>query len=766
MKKILIIAAILFNVTATVTAQNSVKNSMAGGSVDNQMNTYIGALMKKMTLEEKIGQLNLLTIGVDVTGPVLSKDVEANIKKGLVGSVLNTRTPSAVRKLQDLAVKETRLGIPLFFGLDVIHGHTTLFPIPLGLAASWDMNLIEHTARIAAEESAADGLNWTFSPMVDISRDPRWGRISEGAGEDPYLGSLVAKAMVRGYQGRSLKDNTSIMACIKHFALYGAAEAGRDYNGVDMSRVTMYNYYLPPYKAAVEAGAESIMTSFNEIEGIPATGNKWLLTDVLRKQWGFKGFVVTDYTAINEMIDHGMGDSKKVTELALKAGVDMDMVSEAFTSNLKKLLDEKKITLSEIDIACSRILNAKYKMGLFSDPYKNLKNDKAGTLIFTEASRKFSREAATHSIVLLKNEQQILPLKKTANIALIGPLANNKRDMIGPHAAAGNWKQNVTVMEGLKNIPGMNIIYAKGANITDDSSLLKRLNADGGNIEVENVSPQQLIDEAISAAAKSDIIVAVMGESQGMSGEAASRSDINLPESQRNLLKALATTGKPIVLVLMNGRPLALDWENSHANAIVEAWFAGTEAGNAVADILVGNYNPSAKLTVSFPCNAGQIPIYYNHKNTGRPYKGDILFKYASRYLDVSNDPLYPFGFGLSYSSFKYSDVKLTGPKMTVNQKITATITVTNNSNTDGSEVVQLYIQDLAGSITRPVKELKGYQKIGLKAGESKIVNFSISVNDLKFYNSDLKLVAEPGDFKVFIGGNSRDVKAADFKFL
>jgi len=430
-------------------------------SNDAKMNVFIDALMKKMTLDEKIGQLNLLTIGVDVTGPVLSKNVEENIKKGNVGAVLNTHTPSAVRKLQDMAVKNTRLGIPLIFGLDVIHGHTTMFPIPLGLASSWDLDLIEHTARIAAEESTADGLNWTFSPMVDICRDPRWGRIAEGAGEDPYLGSMIAKAMVKGYQGKSLKDNTSIMACVKHFALYGAVEAGRDYNTVDMDRVTMYNFYFPPYKAAVDAGAESVMTSFNEVESIPATGNKWLLTDVLRKQWGFKGFVVTDYTAINEMMAHGMGDNKKVTELAFKAGVDMDMVSEAFVTYLKKLLAEKKITQQEIDIACTRILQAKYKLGLFDDPYKNINEEKAKQMIFTESNRKFAREAAANSMVLLKNESNILPLKKTGTIALIGPLADNKRDMFGPHGAAGNWKENVSVMEGFKNVP----VHTQGYNV-------------------------------------------------------------------------------------------------------------------------------------------------------------------------------------------------------------------------------------------------------------------------------------------------------------
>lgn len=730
-----------------------------------RMKTFIDALLKKMTLDEKIGQLNLLTIGVDVTGPVLSKNVEENIKNGNVGAVLNTHTPSAVRKLQDMAVKDTRLGIPLIFGLDVIHGHTTMFPIPLGLASSWDLKLIEHTSRIAAEESTADGLNWTFSPMVDICRDPRWGRIAEGAGEDPYLGSLIAKAMVNGYQGKNLKDKTSIMACVKHFALYGAVEAGRDYNTVDMDRVTMYNFYFPPYKAAVDAGAASVMTSFNEVESIPATANKWLLTDVLRKQWGFKGFVVTDYTAINEMMAHGMGDSIKVAELALKAGVDMDMVSEAFVRYLKKLLEEKKITQKEIDDACMRILEAKYKLGLFDDPYKNLHTEGTGKMIFTESNVKFAREAAENSMVLLKNEDNILPLQKSGTIALIGPLADDKRNMFGPHGAAGDWKQNVSVMEGLKNVPGINVLYAKGANLTDDTILLKRLNSDGGDIKIDSAkTPEQLIEEAVNTASKADVTVAVLGESQGMSGEAASRSMIGLPESQENLLKALVKTGKPVVLVLMNGRPLTLQWENNHANAILETWFPGTEAGGAVADVLFGDYNPSGKLTVSFPRNTGQIPIYYNHKNTGRPFNADQ--KYTSKYLDVPNTPLYPFGYGLSYTSFQYGDIQLSGKSLKGNQTLTASVKLTNTGTREGKEVVQLYIRDVVGSITRPVKELKGFQKVDLKAGESKTVSFKITPDDLKFYNGDLKYDWEPGEFVIMIGTNCRDVKSAHVNWV
>lgn len=736
-----------------------IMSTICAFSQNGKMDVFINDLMRKMTVEEKIGQLNLPTIGVTVTGPILSKNVEANIRNGFVGGVLNTHGVNAVKTLQDLAVKNTRLKIPLFFGLDVIHGHTTLFPIPLGLASSWDMNIIEKSARIAAEESTADGVDWTFSPMVDIARDPRWGRVAEGAGEDPYLGSLIAKAMVKGYQQDDLKKPSSIMACVKHFALYGAAEGGRDYNTVDMSLVKMYQSYLPPYKSAVDAGVESVMTSFNEINGIPSTANKWLLTDLLRKQWGFKGFVVTDYTAINEMHQHGLGDDQKVSLLALKAGVDMDMVGEEFLNNLHKLLKEGKITLSEIDAACRRILVAKYKLGLFEDPYKNL-HDNSGRGIFTESNRNAAMKIAEHCMVLLKNNNHILPLKKTQTIALIGPLANSRRDVSGPHAAASDWQKSVSVMDGFKNMNGVKFIYAKGAAITDDSLLLNQLNSDGGGIEKDSKSGIQLIDEAVEAANKSDVIVAVVGETQGMSGEAASRSDIGLPQAQKELLKALVKTGKPLVLVLMNGRPLTLEWENKNSDAILETWFAGTEAGNAIADVLYGGYNPSAKVTMSFPVNVGQIPVYYNHKNTGRPYEGALIDKYRSRYLDVSNDPLFPFGFGLSYTSFNYGDIIIDKKTLIGEDNLNASLIVTNTGSLAGEEIVQLYVSQASASVTRPVKELKGFQKILLQPGESKKVTFNISVNDLKFFNTDLKYVWEPGEIMIQIGTNSRDVKS------
>ena len=749
------ITFILFftGINATIFAQTN----------DAKMNAFITGIMKKMTIEEKVGQLNLPTIGVDVTGPILSKDVEEKIKNGSVGGVFNTHGPAAVRKLQDMAVKESRSKIPLFFGMDIIHGHTTIFPIALALSCSWDMDLIERSARIAAEESAADGLNWTFSPMVDIARDPRWGRIAEGAGEDPYLGSLVAKAMVRGYQGKSLGNINSIMACVKHFGLYGAAEAGRDYNTVDMSPVKMYEYYLPPYKAAVDAGVASVMTSFNEINGVPSTGNKWLLTDLLREQWGFKGFVVTDYTAINEMQDHGMGNQEKVTELAIKAGVDMDMVSEAFLVNLKKLLIQKKITIQQIDLACRSILEAKYKLGLFNDPYKNINDQKPKEQIFTESNRKAAREIAEHSIVLLKNEHKTLPLKRSGTIALIGPLADDRRDMIGPQSAAGDWKRSVSVMDALKAEKNIQLLYSKGANISEDTLLVKRLNADGGEIIMETRSSQQLVEDAVKTAVKADVVIAVLGESQGMTGEASSRSEIGIPENQLTLLKALVNTGKPIVLVLMNGRPLTIEWESKHVTAIVETWFAGTEAGNAIADVLFGDYNPSGKLTTTFPDNVGQIPIYYNHKNTGRPFTGDQLDKYKSRYLDAPNDPLYHFGYGLSYTTFKYGEIVLSKSSILPNEKLFAMLKVSNTGEFDGEETVQLYINQPAASITQPVKKLKSFQKVFLKKGETKEVTFVLTADDLKFYNSALSYIYEPGAFKLFIGGNSKDVKESEF---
>jgi beta-glucosidase len=734
------------------------------------MQQFVAGLLKQMTLEEKIGQLNLVAVGFDVTGPVVSKDVDANIRKGLVGGVLNTYTPVAARKLQELAVKESRLHIPLILGYDVIHGHRTIFPIPLGLAASWDLDALERSARIAAEESAADGINWVYSPMVDIARDPRWGRVAEGAGEDPYLGSRIAEAMVRGYQGptNDLSRPENVTACLKHFALYGAAEAGRDYNTTDMSRQRMYNEYLPPYRAAVAAGVGSVMSSFNDVNGIPATANKWLLTDLLRNQWGFTGFVATDYTAINEMMAHGMGDEKKVSELSLNAGADMDMVGEVFLRQLATNLKEGTVSQAAIDQACRRVLEAKYKLGLFKDPYRGVTEARAKATLMKPAFLADARNITRRTLVLLKNERQTLPLKNTVNVAVVGPLADRAHDMIGNWSAAGDGKQAVSILQGIKNVggPGVRVTYAQGVNVTDDEPLSKRLNAFGGELKIDPRPAETTIAEAVQAAQGADVVVAVVGESQGMTGEAASRAELGLPGRQLDLLKALKATGKPLVVVLVNGRPLTLPWENEHADAILETWFGGTQAGNAVADVLFGAYNPSGKLTMTFPQSVGQVPIYYNHKSTGRPYNGVLLDKYKSRYLDAPNEPLFPFGYGLSYTTFSYGKPSVSQPSLRPGQALDVTVTVTNTGSADGEEVAQLYLRDLVGSSTRPVKELKGFQKILLRKGESRQLTFHLQPDDLKFYNDDLKFVAEPGDFEVFVGGNSRDVQAASFKLL
>jgi beta-glucosidase len=757
MKKILLAFSCL--ATLTVFAQTA---------KETRMNTFVTALMKKMTLDEKIGQLNLLTPGGGVaTGAVFSSDIEKKIKEGNVGGLFGVIGTDKIKVAQDFAVNNSRLKIPLIFGSDIIHGYKTIFPIPLALSCSWDMKVIEKSARVAAIEATADGLCWDFSPMVDIARDPRWGRIAEGSGEDPYLGSLIAKAMVHGYQGDDMTHNDELMACVKHFALYGAAEAGRDYNTTDMSFVKMYNDYLPPYKAAVDAGIGSVMSSFNEINGLPATGNHWLLTDLLRKQWGFKGFVVSDYTSLNEMINHGMGDLQTVSALALNAGLDMDMVGEGFLKTLKQSLQEKKVTLAGIDQACRRILEAKYKLGLFDNPYKFIDASKPAKEILTDQRRKEAREIATHTFVLLKNTNQALPLKKSGTIALIGPLANDKTNMLGTWSVSGDSKLSIPVLEGMKNVAGsgVNILYAKGANITDDTLFAKKVNVFGTRVDIDKRSPDEMITEAVNTANQSDVVVAVVGEASEMTGEAASRSDITIPESQKKLIRALVKTGKPVVLVVMSGRPLALTEENELATSILLTWHSGTEAGNAIADVLFGNYNPSGKLSATFPRSVGQVPIYYSQKNTGRPSASNSP-KFQSNYLDIPNSPLYPFGYGLSYTTFSYGALTLNKNVIKANENLTASITVTNAGKYDGEEVVQLYVRDLVGSITRPLKQLKGYQKIMLKAGESQTVTFTVSVEDLKFYNADLKFVAEPGDFTLFVGSSSSDVKAMPFKLL
>ncbi|WP_293939328.1 beta-glucosidase BglX [Sphingobacterium sp. UBA5996] len=736
---------------------------------NQKMDKFIDQLMAKMTVEEKIGQLNLVTGGEATTGTTVSTDVESKIRNGQIGGIFSMSTPAKIRKTQEIAIKQSRLKIPIIFGMDVIHGYRTVFPIPLGLAATWDMNLIQQSARIAAEEATADGINWAFSPMVDISRDPRWGRISEGAGEDTYLSSRVAEAIVHGFQGDNLAAYNTMMACVKHFALYGAAEGGRDYNSTDMSLHRMYNEYLPPYKAAIDAGAGSIMTSFNDINGVPASANKWLMTDVLRKQWGFKGLVVTDYTAVNELTAHGLGDLQQVSALSLNAGVDMDMVGEGFLTTLKKSLDAGKVKIADIDRACRFVLEAKYKLGLFDDPYRYCDEKRAKTVIGSEANHAKAREIAAKSFVLLKNENQALPLKKTGTVAVIGPLANSGANMPGTWSVSAELDKTASLVEGMKAVLGnkVNILTHLGSNLLEDPNYQKHATMFGRTIARDPRKEEEIIAEAVKVAQQSDVVVAALGESSEMSGESSSRSELDIPKNQQNLLKALLATGKPVVLVLFTGRPLTLTWEDAHVPAILNVWFGGTETGKAVADVLFGDVVPSGKITATFPRNVGQIPIYYAHKNTGRPYgnSGDFE-KFKSNYLDVSNSPLYPFGYGLSYTTFTYSDIRLDRTKIHEKGTLQASIDISNTGNYDAEETIQLYIQDVVASVTRPVKELKGFQKIFLKKGEQKTVNFKINVDDLKFFDNSLNYIAEPGNFKVYIGPNSRDVKEKEFELL
>jgi len=733
----------------------------------SQMDVYITELMDKMTLQEKIGQLNLVTPGGGIlTGSVVSSDVESKIKEGKVGGIFGIYGPEKLRQAQKLAVEESRLGIPMLFGADVIHGYKTTFPIPLGLSFSWDMELIEKTAQIAASEATADGIFWNFSPMVDVSRDPRWGRISEGSGEDPFLGSEIAKAMVKGYQQNDLKDPQTMMATVKHFALYGAPEAGRDYNSVDMSRMKMYNEYLPPYKAAIDAGVGCVMSSFNDVDGVPATGSRWLLTELLRNQWKFDGFVVSDYTSVNEMIEHGLGDLQTVSALSLNAGLDMDMVGEGFLTTLEKSLNEGKVNENEINLACRRVLEAKYKLGLFEDPYLYFDDARPAKDILSAENRGIAKQAAAHSMVLLKNENQVLPLKRSGTVALIGPLANNKNNMLGTWAPTGDPQLSVPILEGMKLVAGENvkIVYAKGANISDDSVFAAKINVFGPRIEIDERSPEIMLQEALSISKIADVIIAVVGEATEMSGESSSRSDITIPESQKKLIRALAATGKPLALVIMSGRPLTIPEENKLANAILFTGHPGIEAGNAIADVLFGETNPSGKLSASFPVNVGQVPIYYSVRNTGRPLPGEEFTKFLSNYLDVSNHPLFPFGYGLSYTTFEYSELSLNKENLTVNEGIEVSVKISNTGNFDGEEVVQLYVRDMVASVTRPIKELKGFKKIFIKKGNAETVTFKLSVNDLAFYHQDLQFYAEPGEFMIFVGGDSNASLSGKFE--
>ncbi|WP_179347981.1 beta-glucosidase BglX [Winogradskyella pacifica] len=752
------------NSTATKTASTN----------NNPFEAQVDSILGLMTLDEKIGQLNLPVSGDITTGLGTSSDVGKKIQDGLVGGMFNIKSVEKIRAVQKIAVEESRLKIPLLFGMDVIHGYETTFPIPLGLSSTWDMELIEKTARMAATEASADGINWTFSPMVDISRDPRWGRVSEGNGEDPYLGSRIAEAMVRGYQQDDLSENNTLMACVKHFALYGASEAGRDYNTVDMSKIRMYNEYLEPYKAAIDAGVGSVMASFNEIDGVPATGNKWLLTDLLRDDWGFDGFVVTDYTGIYEMMAHGMGNEEEVVAQSLNAGIDMDMAGDspiataAFVKSLKGALDKGMVTIEAIDTAVKRMLTAKYQLGLFDDPYRYLDSDRAKNEVFTDENRAFARKVGAESTVLLKNENNLLPLKKEGTIALIGPLGNNAVNMAGTWSVATNQEKSNPFLAGLKTVVGdkANVLYAKGSNLDYDLELEQKATMFGKTIPRDGRTDKQLLDEALSIANKADVIVAAIGESAEFSGESSSRTEIGIPQVQKDLLNALLKTGKPVVLVLFTGRPLELVEEHENVPAILNVWFPGSEAGLAISDVLFGDVNPSGKLTATFPRSVGQIPIFYNHKNTGRPLMNEEgkFEKFRSNYIDERNEPLYAFGYGLSYTTFDYSNLNLNTTAIGMDGTVEVSVDVTNSGNYDGKEVVQLYIRDVVGSVTRPLKELKGFQKVEIKKGDTKTVSFKITVEDLKFYNSDLDFVAEPGKFHVFMGTDSNTKMMKEFE--
>ena len=725
------------------------------------MTEFVNELMAKMTLEEKIGQLNLLPGGDVTTGAIMDSPLAQLTAAGQLGAVLNVKGQDKIHELQRVAVKKSRLGIPLLIGLDVIHGNQTVFPIPLAQACSWNLKAIENGARIAAKEATAQGVNWVYSPMVDIAIDPRWGRVAEGAGEDPFLGCRIGEALVKGYQGNYGKENA--MACVKHFALYGAAEAGRDYNTVDMSRVRMYNQYLAPYKAAAEAGAGSFMSSFNVVDGVPATCNKWLLTDLLRKEWKYDGFVVTDYGSINEAIVHGIGDQSVTSELALKAGTDMDMCSNAFIKQLANLVKNGRVSQEDIDTACRRVLEAKYKLGLFDDPYRFCEPKRLKTDLYTAEHRKAARDMAAETFVLLKNDG-VLPLKKQGKIALIGPLGNNRSNMVGCWSTADTPELYSTLKEAMERAVGdkAQVVFAQGCNIYADENIQK--GATFGR-PIDRVDDDKAKEEALRVAADADIIVCAMGEMAEMSGESSSRTDISLPRVQMELLKDLVATGKPVVMLNFAGRPTVMAWEAEHVNAILNVWFGGSEAGDAICDVLFGDKNPSGHLTMTMPKALGQIPIYYNHLNTGRPVPEGVTEyrKYQSNYIDVRNDPLYPFGYGMSYTTFEYGKPRLSATTMKADGSITLTVNVRNSGNRDGDEVVQLYIHDMVATIARPVKELKGFERISLKAGESRDVTFTINADMLKFYNSNLQYVAEPGDFEVMVGGNSRDVQKIRF---
>ena len=727
---------------------------------------FVTGLLKKMTVDEKIGQLRLISVGPD--NP--KEAIRDMIGKNQVGAIFNTVTRQDIRAMQDQAMQLSRLKIPLFFAYDVLHGQRTVFPISLGLASSFNLAAVNTVGRVSAYEAADDGLNMTWAPMVDVSRDPRWGRASEGFGEDTFLTTEMGVAMVKAMQGNSPADRYSVMTSVKHFAAYGAVEGGKEYNSVDMSPQRLFNDYLPPYKAGLDAGSGAVMVALNSLNGTPATSDAWLLKDVLRDEWGFKGITVSDHGAIKELIKHGVAaDPQEAVLVALKSGINMSMSDEYYSKYLPGLVKSGKVTMAELDDAARHVLNVKYDMGLFNDPYSHLgakETDPKDTNAESRLHRKEAREVARQSLVLLKNRLDTLPLKKDATVAVVGALADSKRDMMGSWSAAGVAGQSVTVLTGIRNVVGTKgtVIYARGSNVTDDRGIVDFLNEYEPAVVQDKRSPQAMIDEAVEAAKKSDVVVAVVGEAQGMAHEASSRTDITLPQSQRELISALKATGKPLVLVLMNGRPLALVKEDQQADAILETWFAGTEGGNAIADVLFGDYNPSGKLPMSFPRSVGQVPVYYSHLNTGRPYNADKPNKYTSRYFDEANGPLYPFGYGLSYTTFTVSDVKMSAPTMTKDGKVTASVEVTNSGKRDGATVIQMYLQDETASMSRPVKELRGFEKVDLKAGETKTVSFPIDIDALKFWNQRMKYAAEPGKFNVYVGVDSARVKQSSFE--
>lgn len=729
---------------------------------------FVAELLKKMSVDEKVGQLRLISIGPEMPREMIRKEIAA----GRIGGTFNSISRDENRPMQDAAMR-SRLQIPMFFAYDVIHGHRTIFPISLALASSWDMDAIGLSGRIAAKEASADSIDLTFAPMVDIARDPRWGRTSEGFGEDTYLVSRIARVMVQAYQGASPALPGNIMASVKHFALYGAVEGGRDYNTVDMSPTRMFQDYLPPYHAAIEAGAGSVMVALNSINGVPATSNMWLMQDLLRKEWGFKGVAVSDHGAINELIKHGVAkDSREAAKLAIKAGIDMSMNDKAYGEELPGLLKSGEVPQSDLDNAVREVLGAKYDMGLFADPYLRIgkaEDDPADVKADSRLHRAEAREVARKSLVLLKNQNETLPLKKQARIALVGPLAKAPIDIMGSWAAAGQPAQSVTVFDGMRNAIGQqdNLIYARGANITDDQKIvdyLNFLNFDAPEVVNDPRPAQVMIDEAVKAAQQADVVVAVVGESRGMSHESSSRTNLDIPASQRALITALKATGKPLVLVLMNGRPLSIDVQQQQADAVLETWFSGTEGGNAIADVLFGDYNPSGKLPITFPRSVGQIPTYYSHLSIGRPFTPGKPGNYTSQYFDEGNSPLYPFGYGLSYTDFSLSDVSLSAKTLKPGATLTASVTVKNTGKRAGETVVQLYVQDVTATMSRAVKELKNFEKVMLKPGEQKVVQFTLGENDLKFYNAQLQHVAEPGEFNVQIGLDSQNVQQNSFQ--